>query len=366
MAASMRCRLRMISRSISISDKRPLSCGHIVLKDFNHSKTMQKLLRKTQRQQKKSVDTPIYGQNVETMYSFRGPMRSKRQFSEGMKRRAMYLSEIFYEAVSQIISNGDLDVLVTVSKVEVIPDMSHMNIYWRATGNRDKDLQTQKELDAKAKTLRHILMQNKVCGNVPRPWFIADSQTARVEKVFDILRTIEVETHNEEINSDKSDAEDIVYDSDLDVPRRKDFRRINSELEQSENDDIDDIIDLNNPHRQNMYGLPHDSLMKKIINIKSTATKRPLVTPQMDSSVPFYPSINLKQAKKYFKVKKERNRRQMIEDWNNDVNDSVVDELEERLQEEREITLDNDDDSIIDRYVKSLEQYEEDDDERKF
>ena len=40
--------------------------------------------------------------------------------------------------------------------MDVIPDMTYMNIYWEASGDREKDDQIQLELNQNAHYLRYI------------------------------------------------------------------------------------------------------------------------------------------------------------------------------------------------------------------
>ena len=41
----------------------------------------------------------------------------KKGFSEGMQRRAAHINKIFFDTVTQIIGNGELDIYIDVTKV---------------------------------------------------------------------------------------------------------------------------------------------------------------------------------------------------------------------------------------------------------
>lgn len=145
-------------------------------------------------------------------------------------------------------------------------------------------------------------------------------QVARQRIVDDLLKIIA----SEEAGTPESDEEAGIKSNET-VQMKINSDSIDktdeeTDIEMNENSEIhDDITSVDstsdNSFRQDLYGLPHDVIMQKITNSKSTASQRPTVTPQCleDSSV--LHRIDLKDTRKFFKMKKAQSRRKILQQF---------------------------------------------------
>lgn len=250
------------------------------------------------RQKYANWNDPMYEKPSLVIHGSSGkPVKSKQKFSNGMQRRANYVSEVLFDDIVQIVNSGELGATATVTQVKVIPNMAHMNIYWECTGDQEKDDQTQMALAEKASQLRHKLIVAQTLGSVPMPVFVKDFTVSRQRTVEEILHQISLEvsaeaagmesasdtsandTHNAETGSDTHNAPDIDsathnasdIDSDLDVPSEQKLTDIDGNL------DGNIVRNDKDSFKQDVYGLQHDVLMKKVVSAKTSAIQRPSI-----------------------------------------------------------------------------------------
>ncbi|XP_053402661.1 uncharacterized protein LOC123549358 [Mercenaria mercenaria] len=198
--------------------------------------------------------------------------------------------------------------------------MSHMNIYWEASGIPEKDKQTQIALDQKAKFLRHILIEAQTLGNVPRPVFVKDFSVARQKQVDEILHQISLENQNEpdvsedtdrEMNEDLSSSE-TDSETELDVHLEKQ-NVMSSEKELDSNIHEDQSLEnVETEFRQDLYDLQHDVLMKKVTLAKTSAIQRPSVVPDTKCMGSDYIHGNNNLKTKFFSPKKLVSKKKLL------------------------------------------------------
>lgn len=347
--------------------------------NVSKSKTMQKLLNKANRKKDTKWYTPPFAQAVTLENGNSGKaVKPKRRYSDGMLRRAKYVSTVMHEAVSQIVGTGELGVSVTVEKVEVLPDMSHMNIYWQGSGNRDKDRETQLALDAKIKVLRHTLIHSHTLGNVPRPVFVKDLTASRQMEVEEILNSLNMsETAEKNLSADKDT--DLVCTFEIDSTNSE-FKTIDSSKSELKtinlNEESDNNIclkheDTSDNHenenaasfRQDLYGLHHDVLTKKILDAKKIARQRPEVKSESEVQGTTLSQFDIKGKTKLFKprVEKPRSKREMLYEMEKQIYMEKENETFKQMtvaDKEDDLDLDN---FIGKKYYSSIPNVEEED-----
>ncbi|XP_052818279.1 uncharacterized protein LOC128244304 [Mya arenaria] len=270
--------------------------------------------------------------------------KSKVRYSDGVLRRTNWVGNVLEDTILQIFANGEMDVFVNIVKVEVVPSYSALKVWWEASGVQEKDKQTQQLLETQAGKLRHLLLQSQVCGRVPPVVFMRDISVARQKQIEELLHNLDTgppdtELEQEETEKDKLEHQgdwkrkraqkSAGHSSDLVVqPGETDVERIEFEDKLFDSHEVDSNIcedvsysfdqelsveekgvDGNDSKRvrtsdfkfrQDLYGLQHDSLMKKVLDSK--LARRPLAAVEEKET--------FKRAYKPFKVSKRRLERQ--------------------------------------------------------
>ena len=91
--------------------------------------------------------------------------------------------------------------LVTITRVDVAPDLSHAIVFWSALGPRGENAtqESQDGLDSAAPFLRRRAAQGLSLKRMPEFRFRYDPSLAQGQQILDLLRTLEGsrESHNE-------------------------------------------------------------------------------------------------------------------------------------------------------------------------
>ncbi|WAR12700.1 RBFA-like protein [Mya arenaria] len=223
--------------------------------------------------------------------------KSKIRYSDGVIRRTNWVGNVLEDTILQIFANGEMDV------------------WWEASGVQEKDKQTQQLLETQAGKLRHLLLQSQVCGRVPPVVFMRDISIARKKQIEELLHNLDTGPPDTELELEEDKLELQVdwkrkqawksngHSSDLVVkPGETDVERIEFEDKSLDSHEVDSNIceDVSYSFdqelsveekgvegndskrvrtsdfkfRQDLYGLQHDSLMKKVLDSK--LAKRPL------------------------------------------------------------------------------------------
>lgn len=240
------------------------------------------------------------------------PVKTGCKYSEGMMRRANHISDILYEYITQMIGTGALDIYVGVSRVRVLPDMSHVNIYWEASGNLQRDNEIQVQLEQKSATLRYLLASAHAFSNIPKVMFVKDFTACRQKQLDKIFKILDVGSGDEPKKNpnDPQLTQNSNKQSNLDT-----LTNIKTETEvDSSGGEICNAATF----RQDLYGLQHNALMKKVVDSKVTSLQRPVIESSGIATNEFSfadKGLALK-MKEYFKsnLKKERRLRRLGDD----------------------------------------------------
>ncbi|WAR12598.1 RBFA-like protein [Mya arenaria] len=267
--------------------------------------------------------------------------KSKIRYSDGVIRRTNWVGNVLEDTILQIFANGEMD-------VEVVPSYSALKVWWEASGVHEKDKQTQQLLETQAGKLRHLLHQSQVCGRVPPVVFMRDISIARQKQIEELLHNLDTGPPDTELELEEDKLELQVdwkrkqawkytgHSSDLVLkPGETDVERIEFEDKSLDSHEVDSNIceDVSYSFdqelsveekgvegndskrvrtsdfkfRQDLYGLQHDILMKKVLDSK--LAKRPLAAVEEKETFNMDRLVfkqDKKRAYKPFKVSKRR------------------------------------------------------------
>ncbi|XP_060100093.1 putative ribosome-binding factor A, mitochondrial [Heteronotia binoei] len=173
---------------------------------------------------------------------------SKDRKEDSIRKRT--LDVLLFRAVRDILNTCEAgeelyNLNVEVSKGSLAPRFSTCRIYWRTTGNIEQDDHIDKVLRQCAPHIRHLLISNRVIGNVPPIIFVRDKVDAAVQEVERLLAIADfgpAEEENELDHNDFSKQGSVKTDVSLDTT---------------------DPTMLSN-----MFGIDHEELNKQILEYK--------------------------------------------------------------------------------------------------
>lgn len=265
----------------------------------------------------------------------------QKQITQGAHRRAENLSKVLYEYVASLMNSGEIvpelpDLGFQVTKVEIHPDLSHIKVYWEASGT-SHDVVIE-DLLVKAPTLlRRTLIGLRVMGSVPNIHFMKDLEKARIQAVEHLLALADMGPDHipTKLGEDMKEQAKIQASSDL----QKQFADLSSKFRQKElfgpssvsdvsvplslQNQSDDISDsggdgedaleaemqaIDNNLRSDVYGINHSLLTQKLAATKTKAKSSVQDAVQMPASsilnsLPYAVTENLYQKPKVKQVK---------------------------------------------------------------
>ncbi|XP_029446661.1 putative ribosome-binding factor A, mitochondrial [Rhinatrema bivittatum] len=169
------------------------------------------LLRKFIAKTKKKFwyDSPTLGsQLMSKPSSLAGKLKispPKMRREDSIRMRA--LNVILYRAATDLLNTAEVslelyDLQVELSKVLLAPDFSACRLYWRTTGNAERDEHMEKVLKKNAPRIRYLLMSRQVMGGIPQVVFVRDKEDAAVTEVE---RLLEIADFGPEDDGDRGD-----------------------------------------------------------------------------------------------------------------------------------------------------------------
>lgn len=234
-----------------------------------------------------------------------GGAKIQRQISQGAHRRADNLSKVLYDYVTSLMNSGEIvselpDLGFQVTKVEIHPDLSHIKVYWEASGTSNDKLIEDLLVQAPA-ILRRTLIGLRIMGSIPNIHFMKDLDKARIQAIDHLLAladmgpdhiptklgedlktqakiqaSLDLQTHFLKLSNkfqqkelygpanvnDKSTAVSSEYSS---VDEQNNFDDHEIDTVEAELQAIDDNL------RSDVYGVNHTLLTQKLAATKSKA-----------------------------------------------------------------------------------------------
>ncbi|XP_058030502.1 putative ribosome-binding factor A, mitochondrial [Ahaetulla prasina] len=135
--------------------------------------------------------------------------------------RKKTLDVLFFQAVRDLLNTplaGQelYDLNVEVFKASLTSDFAICRIYWKSSGNAEKDECIQQALERKASYIRHLLVSYRIRVHVPSIKFVRDREEAAIREVEKLLAIADMgpeEEENELIQNNFSEEKSIVADT---------------------------------------------------------------------------------------------------------------------------------------------------------
>ncbi|XP_020637253.3 putative ribosome-binding factor A, mitochondrial [Pogona vitticeps] len=170
------------------------------------------------------------------------------RFSKEHSIRKRTLDVLLLEAVRDVLSTCEVgqevyDLQVELSKASVGSDFSACNLYWRSTGDAEKDEHVARVLNKSAADIRCFLITHQVLRKVPFLVFIQDKEDEIIRKIEKLLAIADFgPEENEPVQSNISEQSSAMTDVYLDSSH--------------------------SPVHSNLFGIDHDALNEKITEYK--------------------------------------------------------------------------------------------------
>lgn len=108
-----------------------------------------------------------------------------------MSRRTERLNDLFREEISDLlrrqIKDPRLNVFITVTQVDVTPDLSHARVDVSVMGSEEEKKHALEGLDAAAAFIRHELGKRLSLRRTPRLFFRPDDSMEQAAHVLNLL-----------------------------------------------------------------------------------------------------------------------------------------------------------------------------------
>uniref|UniRef100_A0A8C6Y1H7 Ribosome binding factor A n=1 Tax=Naja naja TaxID=35670 RepID=A0A8C6Y1H7_NAJNA len=169
--------------------------------------------------------------------------------------RKKTLNVLFFQAVRDLLgtplAGQELyDLNVEVFKASLTSDFAICRIYWKSSGNAEKDEYIQQALQRKASYIRHLLVSYRIRVNVPSITFVRDREEEAIREVEKLLAIADMgpkEEENELIENDFSEERSIMADTHAEPSTHT-----------------------------NLFGIDHKALNKQIMDYKKMKKKEVL------------------------------------------------------------------------------------------
>lgn len=219
---------------------------------------------------------------------------TKHSYSDGAKRRAHQVSFVLYDYIIQIINSGELspkiaDLSVEITEVKILPDLSCIHVYWAPRGTEQDD-EIRELLKQNQGRLRTLLTSYRLISKIPPILFKSDNIMSEMYKVSRLLdeadygeETVEQQLPEkiQDYDDNHSELQNVTEIFEGGVTKvvytegRGDVEKEDLQLEK-----VEDIINIKpsecdhristikEEFREDVYGLNHSLLMKKIESSK--------------------------------------------------------------------------------------------------
>ncbi|XP_056141957.1 putative ribosome-binding factor A, mitochondrial isoform X2 [Lampris incognitus] len=119
-------------------------------------------------------------------------MRAPRQQDQQSRHRFRILNSLIFKAVSDLLQSAQVSrdlqrYSPEISKVSLVPDFSSCHVFWKSSGESERDQLVQRALDRNGPSIRYLIMSQQIMGGVPPLVFLKDKQLAIMEEVDRLL-----------------------------------------------------------------------------------------------------------------------------------------------------------------------------------
>lgn len=161
-------------------------------------------------------------------------------------KRVTVLNKLFMRNIADIMATGELSQEIVgkgleISRVKISPDFHQAYVYWMAKGT-DEDEELEKLLARISGKLRHELSQLRLMGEVPKITFLKDLNYSKFSDVDRLLSKADFGEDYVPLHMGQKLKENIVLDKDEEI---------------FPSDSLPEM-------RQDVFGLNHEEIMKKI------------------------------------------------------------------------------------------------------
>lgn len=324
-ACRQRLQVSLIARSAYLSVINGTLCcptrtgNYSTYEGIESSKHMQKLLNKKGAKTKRKWYQAHVAAPEEL--SGRSQLPNKHGVSQAQGHRARQLSHVLYVKICEIVNSGELDdeILnkqVLITQVKMHPTFKGINVFWDA--NRADAAEIESLLDVLAGKLRSLLISYHVLGRIPTLTFVKDrsrGDLSRLNQLFDVAdygpdyfpSTGEVERphivlgndiskQSLRLEVDKSLAQDLnelslktghhqtLQTSGNNIGNLKPLPEESLDTPSQVKTGTDQPSELSSSFRSNLYNLPRDDLIKKIVAKKKKVKYQPTSEDQVDDN----------------------------------------------------------------------------------
>ncbi|XP_052061775.1 uncharacterized protein LOC127701842 [Mytilus californianus] len=255
-----------------------------------------KMLKKSQKRNKNSSGWNVSPKQIildlETTRT--RPGSKYRAPSDRVQRRAHDISIVLYNYIREIINSGELsqqiaDSMIEITQVKMLPDFSAIHVLWLPFGTEvDEELDTL--LQSKENKLRAILTSYRPIANIPPIVFLKDEARTEEIKMNKMFEEADFGLHSELPEPEITDTEskNLIQSNNHRTDKLQEIRerfdvgdtpvvhmesnntqKIEAEIAKFQNEaksnyrtDLD--YNIFNQYRDDLYGLNHALLMKKI------------------------------------------------------------------------------------------------------
>ncbi|XP_028836110.1 putative ribosome-binding factor A, mitochondrial [Denticeps clupeoides] len=153
--------------------------------DGNRNKTLMKMLGS--KRKKQWYYTP-------PRPSFRNDAVSPpKKPNQEVNQRIRVLNSVLFKAVADLLSSPEVgpeipSFSLELSRVSLAADFCACRVYWKSSGDHDRDAQIQRLLDKSSPRIRYLIMSHQIMGHVPPVVFIKDKQYAAVTEIENLLK----------------------------------------------------------------------------------------------------------------------------------------------------------------------------------
>lgn len=318
-----------------------------------------------------------------------GGAKMQRQITQGAYRRAENLSKVLYDYVTSLMNSGEIipelpNLGFQVTKVEMHPDLSHLKVYWEASGTSSDKVIEDSLIHAPA-ILRRTLIGLRIMGSIPNIHFMKDIAKARIQAVDHLLAladmgpdyiptklgeelktqakvpaSADLQKHFAELNS-KFQQKDLFGSAgrnDISIPVSAGYSL--GEISDSDDNEVDtvetELQAIDDKLRSDVYGVNHTLLTQKLAATKAKArpasVQDPVEMPTSSilDSLPYSvmhkkPKVKLDKIEKFRKEAENEAIREIqherYDEWKNNENNNYENELETSVDEEFYADWDN-------------------------
>ncbi|KAM4614863.1 putative ribosome-binding factor A, mitochondrial [Polymixia lowei] len=147
-------------------------------------------------------------------------VRPPKKRDQEDSHRCKILNSLLFKAVSDLLISAQLShdlqkYSPEISKVSLAPDFSSCCVFWKSSGESERDQLIQKVLDKNSPLIRYLIMSQQIMGGVPPLVFLRDKQHAAMVEVDRLLQQIESPTESPDPPEEDPSSNDRYGSADM-------------------------------------------------------------------------------------------------------------------------------------------------------